>query len=399
MKTTFFYAVAFSAIELALAQPHHHAHRHAHKRSLVTTVEIKTVTASDVTVYVDEAGETLSSNIETPTVTFEAISETTSEPSIQTAEISSVIQPEIATSSKTHVPLVEKSLAPPAVTPKPIGLPISVAYIPSSIPAVPLPLPSSSNNFPLGIAYSPFLVGGCKTKEQVAADFLRMGEFGIVRLYGTECNQIASGVAAAKATNKKLIVGIYDIKQVDAAVKVIKNEGGDFSTIKLITVGNEGILNGHQASEIVAAVKEARTKLAAIGYKGLISSVDTFGDTIAHKELCDNSDITTVNAQAFFTNTVTADQAGQYVRDRVNDVRNVCGKDKLVVVTESGWPSSGDPNGAAVPGRTQQRMAIASLKEKFKDGNMVLFSAFNDEWKTDTAATFNAEKHYGILDQ
>jgi exo-beta-1,3-glucanase (GH17 family) len=231
------------------------------------------------------------------------------------------------------------------------------------------------------------------------ADFKMMDGYSIVRIYGVDCNQVSSAIAAAKSTGKKLIVGIYDITQIGSAVSTISSAAGDdWSTISLITVGNEELNKGASSvSGVVQAVNNVRSSLRAAGYQGPVSTVDTFDQVIANKALCDASDITTVNCHAYFTSSVTADQAGQYVLDQVANVRKVCGDGKKVLVTESGWPKSGDSNGAAVASVANQQAAISSLKDKFGNANIILFSAFDDGWKQDYAGTFNAEKHWGIL--
>ncbi|RMY24767.1 hypothetical protein D0865_16374, partial [Hortaea werneckii] len=62
-------------------------------------------------------------------------------------------------------------------------------------------------------------------------------------------------------------------------------------------------------------------------------------------------------------------------------------------ITESGWPTQGESNGAAVPGTANQRAAIDSLKSAFS-GNLILFTAYNDMWKSNNAGTYGAEQFW-----
>ncbi|KAI6866603.1 hypothetical protein KC318_g19507, partial [Hortaea werneckii] len=51
--------------------------------------------------------------------------------------------------------------------------------------------------------------------------------------------------------------------------------------------------------------------------------------------------------------------------------------------------------GAAVPGTANQRAAIDSLKSAFS-GNLILFTAYNDMWKSNNAGTYGAEQFWGM---
>ena len=62
------------------------------------------------------------------------------------------------------------------------------------------------------------------------------------------------------------------------------------------------------------------------------------------------------------------------------------------LVPESGWPTAGNTNGAAVPSTSNQQTAVASLKSSVSD--IVLFQAYNDGWKP--PGPWNVEQHWGM---
>lgn len=81
-------------------------------------------------------------------------------------------------------------------------------------------------------------------------------------------------------------------------------------------------------------------------------------------------------------------------------VSAAAGGGKKTIITESGWPKSGQPNGKAVPSHKNQQLALQSLRSAFADDDeagLFLFSAFDDMWKKDNVGTFGAEKFWGIL--
>lgn len=169
--------------------------------------------------------------------------------------------------------------------------------------------------------------------------------------------------------------------------------------VDTVSVGNELVNNGAASAEqVIAAITQARSILRAAGYKGPVVTVDTFVAVSAHPELCKSSDYCAFNAHAFFDSTITADKAGDWLKNTVQSVKSAVGSSPKFVVTESGWPHQGIANGLAVPGSSQQLAAITSIKKAFSSNpsDLILFSAFNCPWKAINAATFDAEPYWGI---
>lgn len=194
----------------------------------------------------------------------------------------------------------------------------------------------------------------------------------------------------------KIMAGVYDITDVASEITLIVSAAnGDWSAIDTVSVGNEVINSGTgTVAEVVSAVNQAKSLLSAAGYTGNVVTVDTFNAIIANPELCRVSDFAAANCHAFFDSSITADQAGSYVKEQAQQVQNAC-NGKLTIITESGWPSNGQTNGAAVPSEANQQAAISSLRSSFSD-NLVLFSAFNDYWKENFPGSFDAEQYWGI---
>ena len=58
---------------------------------------------------------------------------------------------------------------------------------------------------------------------------------------------------------------------------------------------------------------------------------------------------------------------------------------------ETGWPTAGSPNGAAIPSKENQEIAKAGLLSSL-DNKVVLFSAFDDTWKN--PGSFGVEQYW-----
>ncbi|KAK4990827.1 Cell surface mannoprotein mp65 [Elasticomyces elasticus] len=412
MKTGLFCVAALSALELAFAQPHRQHHRHA-KRDVVTQIDYVTATAPDVVIYVDNHGKPLYTSYayqapptSVPALSPAAASSTSSSSRVAQAAPSSSSSSSVAppapstTSSKSVAPAATSTPATtPAAAPTTAAAPSSSAPAPSSSAAAPASSSAPSSGF--AISYSPYNADGtCKTQDQVNSDFQKINGYSMVRIYGTDCNQASTVLNAVASKGMKLFAGVYDITKVTAELQLIIKAAnainGGWAAIDTISIGNEGVNNGaYTVSAVVSAIGTARSTLSGTGFSGKIVTVDTFVAIIANPELCRASDYAAANCHAFFDGGVTAQGAGAFVLGQAQAVSKACGG-KNTVITESGWPSQGNANGAAVPSLSNQKDAINSLKSHFSS-NMVLFTAFNDMWKKNNAGTFGAEQYWGII--
>ncbi|KAK7937665.1 uncharacterized protein PG986_014533 [Apiospora aurea] len=378
MKIQLLFA-ATSLLQLSVAQPRRHGHPHDvhHRRAFIPKRDKVTVTDAkftkpteipEVVVYVDQFGNP-----------------------VRTATETVVVAP--------------ASVPPPLTSIKPVPQPSAASSVapPPKSSASAVPPPTSEDSTRHGITYSPYKgAGGCKSAAEVDADFaLFAKDHGVIRLYGVDCDQVASGYAAAKKYGNKLMLGIFDINSIAQAVSTmaagVKN---DWSIVDTVSVGNELVNNGAaQVGQMLGAIEQTRTALRAKGYKGPVVTVDTFVAVIAHPELCDASDYCAVNVHPFFDPNTPCAKAGSFITSTVGRIREkLSDPKKRIVVTETGWPWKGTANGAAVPGMDTQATAIASIKTSFTSNpaDCILFTAFNDMWKKPDAGTFFAEQFWGI---
>lgn len=274
----------------------------------------------------------------------------------------------------------------------------------SSRPPPPSPegkLPSSGSKR-FGISYAPYRADhGCKSAGDIEDDFQQFaGDYSVVRIYGTDCDQVPNVYSSAKSMGVKVMLGIWDIHDVEnEASKIVAGLGGDWDIVHSVSVGNELVNNGQaNPAQVVKAVRQAREILRTNGYKGPVVTVDTFIATEKYPELCEESDYCAINAHPFFDSTMEAKDAGKWLANTIKQVQSKLSTSKHIVVTETGWPMDGAVNGLAVPGLENQKLAIESIKKTFSDnpGDIMLFSAFNDLWKERTMATFDADQFWGI---
>lgn len=389
MKTNTFTLAALSLLQLASAQPFRvrHAHQHDRKDTVVTivnTVYAEATSGPNVIVYVDETGNPIS----TTTEGVAAVPVSTAAPSPSTAAAAVVVQNVQAESSS--------SVASAAVV-----VPVASTSVTSSAASA---ATSSSSGSGFGFSYSPYNSDGtCKTQAQVTTDFDAIPSgYSLVRIYGTDCSQATTVLAAAKAKGLKLFAGVYDISQVTAEIAlIVKAANGDWSSFDTVSIGNELVNAGSAtAAQVVAAISTARSLLKTAGYSGNVVTVDTLVAARSNPSLCDNSDYCAVNSHPFFDGGVAAADSGSFLTTQIPTLQAVLSnKSQKIVITETGWPSQGQTNGKAVPSSENQSAAISSIKTAFKSSpsNIILFTTFNTMWKTNTAAQFQAEQYWGFL--
>jgi exo-beta-1,3-glucanase (GH17 family) len=301
---------------------------------------------------------------------------------------------QIGAETLTTTPVTTPTTASPTTSSTPVAAP-------SSSPA---PASAASVNG-YGISYSPYNMDGtCKTASQVLTDFASLGEFGLARTYGTDCDTVASVYAACKATGKKLFAGIFSLSDLNDEIStLIAGVNGDWSAIYAISIGNELVNSGQaSAAEVMAAVSIARGLLRAAGYGGPVVTVDTLAATIqpGNSILCDESDFCACNAHPFFDSTATAANAGEWLTTNMNILKGVLADpSQKIVITETGWPTAGSANGAAIPSPENQAAALSSIESAFSSSpsDVIFLSAFNRQWLKSDTGEFGQEYWFGIL--
>jgi exo-beta-1,3-glucanase (GH17 family) len=242
----------------------------------------------------------------------------------------------------------------------------------------------------------------CRTAADIEDDFSALaGRYSMIRIYGTDCAQVAKVYAAAKKFNLRLFLGLFELGPLENQVSsIVDGVAGDWSIVDTVSVGNEMINNGQATiDQILTALDKVRSLLRAAGYQGPVVIVDTFRAVQNNPELCDRSDYCAFNAHSFFDGNAMPAQAGKWVLDTMTDVKSkLADPDKRIVITETGWPWQGTSNHQAVPSLENQRTALASIRAAFADKphDVIFFAAFNELWKKPEQATFFAEQWWGI---
>jgi len=254
--------------------------------------------------------------------------------------------------------------------------------------------------------YTPYASdGNCKTADAVASDVagIKAKGFTSIRLYATDCDGPQNVGAAAAKQGLKLILGIWVDESgigsnTDAQVETLTKWGKDqWDLVEMVVAGNEAMFYGYTSAEGLATfVNDVRSKFRAAGYNGPVGTSEVPGTFIEHADvLCPAVDYAAANIHPFFTESISAENAGDFVVKVLDNVSKACNHEKAAYNLESGWPSLGSANGMAVPGAEDQKIAIKSIMEK-AGGKTAMFSYENDAWKA--PGEFGVEQHWGCAD-
>ncbi|KAF2260190.1 glycoside hydrolase [Lojkania enalia] len=367
-----------------------------------------TSTSSYSTIELPANTSTPCTEVETPTPTPEAYT------------------PVPTTSEKPYVPLPPPVSSYEAPPPPPVYTPVPV---PSSSKAAPKPKPSKpadtsyeyshsgrivTKGNKWAITYTPYTKEGeCKSAEEVKGDIKKISDMGFttIRSYSTDCGVFENVVPECQKYGLKVIYGIFleaggsygkgpFSPYAENQLNEIKDNAPKDS-VAMVIVGNEAIFNGYcTADELASYIDHVREVLQGAGFPKDIAITTTEPVDIWEqygKPLCAHIDIFTTQVHPFFTAKISAEEAGDFAKEQLEQAAAVCPEAaaKGKYITEIGWPKQGSANGNAVPGYDEQKTAIKKIMEKVGKESC-LFSYQDDLWKAPGA--FGVEQSFGCAD-
>jgi exo-beta-1,3-glucanase (GH17 family) len=253
------------------------------------------------------------------------------------------------------------------------------------------------------MTYSPYTESGnCKTKQEVLKDIkvIKQKGFNLIRVYSTDCSGLEFVGEACKELSLNMILGVYiDDSGVSGAQEQVTaiSKWAQWGMVELIVVGNEAIQSGFvDAASLATFIKSAKSSFTAAGYTGKVTTTEPIDvwEKSGAASLCSAVDLVGANIHPFFNADVTAEKAGEFAKSEFDILEKICGG-KDVINLETGWPNAGDANGAAIPGASEQKIAVQSIA-KAVGSKSIFFSYANDLWKS--PGDFNVEQHWGCAD-
>lgn len=166
---------------------------------------------------------------------------------------------------------------------------------------------------------------------------------------------------------------------------------GKAGKIKIAVVGNEVLLRGDMTkAQLVAYIQQVKRALPNIP----VTTADVYQTFLSHPDLINEVDVIYIHVHPYWEG-LPVNCATNFVDNVYNRVKAVS-HGKQVVIAETGWPSSGNTLGYAVPSPTNSADYFIRFISwaRSKQVKYFYFSAFDESWKI--AHEGNAGGSWGI---
>ena len=243
----------------------------------------------------------------------------------------------------------------------------------------------------LSICYSPYINGLSPEADSVVPMELMRWQLDLIspyadtiRLFGVS-GELEKIYKPAKEEYKlRIIAGSWmDSRYSEAQIyaeldKLIELANKGY--VDVAVVGSETIRrNDFTVAELNQFITYVRERITDKSIPvGTSDSPEAF---LNNPELVENCDVILVTIYPFFSN-VKAEDAAQNLMDTYDQVYEVAAG-RQVIISESGWPTDGSPEGTAVPGEENAAMLFEETYawSRESDVEVVFFSEIDEAWK------------------
>ena len=251
-----------------------------------------------------------------------------------------------------------------------------------------------------GISYSPYMDGQAPGTELSEAQIEQ--RLKIIQPYThwirtfscVEGNQHIPRIA--KTHNLKTMVGVCLSEDKDKN-EIELSSGIDIARqgyADILAVGNEVLLRGDLTeNELLDYIYRAKQAVPDL----TVSYVDAYFLFEEHRKLVDACDVLLVNCYPFWEE-CPADYALLYMKDMYQRALKAA-NGKKVIISETGWPTSGAASGAAVPSYENAMQYFINTYVWAGQENIKIFyfSSFDEAWKTGDEGDVGA--YWGLWDK
>ncbi|ORE03998.1 glycoside hydrolase [Rhizopus microsporus var. microsporus] len=234
--------------------------------------------------------------------------------------------------------------------------------------------------------------GSCQSASQIANSVKLMKSNGImhIRTYSQECNQLSAILNAINAQGGGMTVlaavwidGTSNDDQEISTLKSVlaKNIGNQY--IRGILVGNEVLFKSViSEADLISKINQVK----AFAKNHSVGTAEIPGGFSS--KLVSACDMVSANVYPFFAK-VDINSAMSNLNLQYNNIKAVAGS-KEVLITETGWPSSGSPLGSAVPSQANAQKYVTGLMQSS-------LPYYYFEWQDSDWKQAGTEASFGLL--
>ncbi len=251
-----------------------------------------------------------------------------------------------------------------------------------------------------GISFSPYIEGqgpGTQLGEAQIRERLSVIQPYVrwIRSFScTEGNELIPQIAAENGL--KTMVGVWldddkehNEKELANAIDVAKAGHAN-----ILAVGNEVLLRGDLTEdELIDYINRAKQAVPDIE----VGYVDAYFEFAVHPRVTEACDVILANCYPFWEG-CTAEHSLLYMKEMYRRAVHAA-NGKKVIISETGWPNVGTPEGGAVPSFDNAIKYFINTCQwaEEEDIEIVYFSSFDETWKVDAEGDVGA--YWGIWDK
>ena len=263
---------------------------------------------------------------------------------------------------------------------------------------------ATPNNPVYGLNFSPYVgsgqdpnTGSSVSSTQITSLLTSLrGYTQWIRTFGTQ-NGLENVPAIARQMGFKTAIGAYIGSDVNVNNSQIANlvAAAKMGNVDVAIVGNEVLLNNLLSEgQVIAYIQAVKSQVPA---SVQVTYADTWNTIVAHPKVIAAVDVVAVNIYPFYENIPIAQALSALQADYAKSVQAANGKP--VIITETGWPSSGSPpsfSPAAVPSSANAVAYFSAAETWARSLNLPLFyfEAYDEPWK----AKYGDYPSWGIWD-
>ena len=251
-----------------------------------------------------------------------------------------------------------------------------------------------------GICFSPYIEGQGPGTQISAAQIRERMKFiqpyvKWVRTFScTEGNELIPGVAAEQGLECMVGVWLNDDRENNEKELANAIEVARAGHAGILAVGNEVLLRGDLSEdELIDYIN--RAKQAAPGID--VGYVDAYFKFVDHPRVTEACDVILANCYPYWES-CPAEYALLYMKDMYRRAVQAA-RGRKVIISETGWPDTGTPEGGAVPSvENALKYFINTCQWAEEEGIEVFyFSSFDETWKVEKEGDVGA--FWGLWDK
>ncbi len=210
----------------------------------------------------------------------------------------------------------------------------------------------------------------------------------------TDGNELIPRIAAENGLKSMVGVWLDDDKEHNEiefanAIEVAKAGHAD-----ILAVGNEVLLRGDLSEdELIDYINRAKQAVPGVE----VGYVDAYFEFAVHPRVTEACDVILANCYPFWEK-CPAEHALLYMKEMYR-LAVQAANGKKVIISETGWPNLGTPEGGAVPSvENAIKYFINTYQWAEEEGiEIIYFSSFDEAWKVDAEGDVGA--YWGLWDK